>query len=57
MGKSLGTGPATHVAACRSPRALILVTPFTSIRDCVMDILGNFTKYLIADRFRNIDKI
>ena len=57
MGKSLGTGPATHIASHRNPRALILVTPFTSIRECVMDILGKFTKYLIADRFRNIDKI
>ena len=57
MGKSLGTGPATHLAAHRNPRALILVTPFLSIRECVMDIIGGFCKYIIADKFKNIEKI
>ena len=57
MGKSLGTGPATHIAAHRNPRALILVTPFISIRECVIDIIGSFCKYLMTDKFRNIDKI
>lgn len=57
LGKSLGTGPSTHLAAHRNPRALILVTPYTSIRECVGDLMGFLSKYLIAERFRNIDKI
>ena len=57
MGKSIGSGPATHLASHRNPRGLILITPYTSIRDCVVDLLGSFFKYLVAEKFRNIDKI
>lgn len=31
MGESLGSGPATYVAASRSAKALVLVSPYTSI--------------------------
>lgn len=57
MGKSLGSGPACHLASHRNPCSLILITPYTSIRDCAVDLIGSFCKYLVNDKFRNIDLI
>ena len=33
------------------------MSPYTSIRDVVKELAGSLAQYLIADRFRNIDKI
>ena len=55
MGKSLGSGLACHLASHRNPSSLILITPYTSIRECAVDLVGRFCKYMIKDRFRNID--
>ena len=57
MGKSIGSGPATHIASHRNPRGLILITPYTSIRDCVKDLVGKFFKYMVKEKFINVDKI
>ena len=32
FGRSMGSGPATHVASVRRPAALLLMSPFKSIR-------------------------
>lgn len=36
---------------------LILMSPYTSIRDAVRDIAGNWATYLVAERFKNIEEI
>ena len=33
MGRSIGTGPACYLTGITNPRAAILISPFTSIRD------------------------
>lgn len=40
IGKSLGSGPACHLASHRNPSCLILVTPYTSIAECAGDLIG-----------------
>lgn len=55
-GRSIGTGPAVYLAAKRDPAGLVLISPFKSIRETAGSILG-FFKFIIADRFRNIDMI
>lgn len=55
MGRSIGTGPATWLAAKKIVSSLILVSPFTSLRGVVKDLVGNFAKYLIKERFDNAD--
>ncbi len=55
-GRSIGSGPAVYLAANRSPCALILISPFKSIRETASSILGVF-KFIIAERFKNIDII
>ena len=41
MGRSIGSGPATWLAAHETIRSLILVSPFTSIRAVVKHVAGS----------------
>ncbi len=54
FGRSLGSAPAVYLSANRKPNGLILMSPFTSIRDIAQDLVGNFFKYLISNRFDNL---
>lgn len=40
FGRSIGTGPASIVASERDPCALLLMSPFKSIRDIVKEQAG-----------------
>lgn len=55
FGRSIGSGPATLVAAKRNPCALLLMSPFKSIRDIIHQQAGSILQYVVSDRFRNID--
>lgn len=58
LGKSLGSGPATDLAAERAPALLVLETPFTSIADVARwRFPGLPVEALIQDRFDNLSKI
>jgi len=57
FGRSMGSGPATHLASVRKPGALLLMSSFKSIRAIAEDQAGKYLKFLIQDRFNNIDKI
>lgn len=57
FGRSIGSGPATHLAANRRPCSLLLMSPFKSIREIVKEQAGSVLQYVISDRFRNIDEI
>lgn len=56
FGRSIGTGPATHVASLRNPGMLVLMSAFTSIKDVVKHN-ACMLSFMVAERFRNIDKI
>ena len=57
FGRSIGTGPATWLAANKNPGLLILMSAFTSIRKVVKHIAGSFAQYIIKERFKNINTI
>eukprot|EP00347_Sterkiella_histriomuscorum_P012039 403370124 len=57
FGRSIGSGPATFLAAQFNPCSLLLMSPFKSIRDIVLGQAGKLASQLINDRFRNIDLI
>lgn len=57
FGRSMGSGPATHVASKRNPACLLLMSAFKSIRAIAQDQAGSILQYLIQDRFRNVEKI
>lgn len=47
FGRSMGSGPATHISSVRKPGALLLMSAFKSIRSVAQDQAGNLLKYLI----------
>ena len=56
MGRSLGSGPSTHLAAKFNPGCLILVSPYTSIKSVASDKVG-FLSHLLAQQFDNLSKM
>ena len=40
FGRSMGSGPATELAALKDPGALLLMSAYTSIRNVVRHIAG-----------------
>ena len=58
MGRSLGSGVATAVAACRPVERLILVTPYDSIARVAADHYGWApVRWLIRDRFDSVSRM
>ena len=57
MGRSLGSGPAVHLAAysCntleRKPGALILVSAFEDISSLVTAMMGKVAGFMVRNRF------
>lgn len=37
FGRSIGSGPATYLASKHKPGCLVLMSPFTSLKDAVRD--------------------
>ena len=56
LGRSLGSGPATYLASEHQLGALILMSPYTSIR-CVAATKVSILSYLLPDQFNNLARI
>jgi len=58
LGSSIGTGIASHVAATAHPKALVLLSPYTSLKDLVgeMPFFGYLSPFLWY-RFPTLDNI
>lgn len=56
-GRSIGTGPALFICSKRKPAGLILMSPFTSIQAVAEVRVGKLLKFLISERFINIEYI
>ena len=58
LGRSLGSGIATYIAANRQVDKLILVTPFDSIENVAKDIYWMFpVSWMIKDRYRSSGRV
>jgi len=58
FGRSMGSGPATYLASKNKAFSLLLMSPYTSIKDVSRSLLGKFSFLLtpiVYERFRNID--
>jgi pimeloyl-ACP methyl ester carboxylesterase len=55
----MGSGPAVKLAAHYGDKipALILISPFTTLKNAVKSLFGSITSYLVRERFENIDTI
>jgi fermentation-respiration switch protein FrsA (DUF1100 family) len=54
FGRSMGSGPATYLAANYRPGALILMSPYTSIRNVVRSKVGWALSLMVAEHFDNL---
>ena len=52
FGRSIGSAPATYLCSERKPGALILMSPFTSVRAVAENLVGTLIKYLVSERYR-----
>ena len=57
FGRSIGSGPASHLASKKTIGALVLMSAFTSIKSATKDIAGTWAKFLIKERFDNLKAI
>lgn len=56
----MGSGPATHLASIKNGYSLLLMSPYTSIKDVSKSLFGRMSFLitpLVYERFRNIDAI
>ena len=56
-GRSIGSGPACHLAATFNPRCLILISPIKSVNHIARKICGRLADILIEERFNNIEVV
>ncbi len=55
MGRSIGTGPASHLASMYpSLGGIFLISPFSSIKAVAKSLLGNQLPILLRDQFKNL---
>jgi hypothetical protein len=57
FGRSLGSGPSTHLASKFNPGALILMSGYTSIGDIVKSKVGGLLSYIVEERFENAKRM
>jgi len=55
FGRSIGSSPSCYIASKRNPAGVILMSPFTSIKQVAKDLVGRFLALAVAERFRNVD--
>ena len=55
FGRSIGSGPACHLASKFHPLLVMLLSPFKSLREAIGSISFSFLSYLFKERFKNID--
>lgn len=57
VGRSLGTGVAVELARSVPARAVVLVSPYTSITDMGRSLVGPLAPLLVRDRFDSLAKL
>ena len=57
LGRSIGTGAATELAKSKEIGVLALVSPFTSLKDVVKEMIGGVFKHFLKERFNNMENI
>lgn len=55
----MGSGPTSYLASIKNPNSLLLMSPYTSIRDAAKALFGwaSFLSVIVYEKFRNIDTI
>ena len=56
VGRSLGTGPVIELATRCRVGCMVLISPFSSIKEVVKNMVGSFGQLFIKQRFDNLSK-
>lgn len=56
-GRSIGSGPACHLAAKFNPLALLLISPIKSVQSIARSMCGGLANLIIEERFDNLAKV
>ena len=56
VGRSIGSGPAVHLASMFNVGGLILLSPFLSLCEAVHDLYGSIAASLLKERFNNKER-
>ena len=57
VGRSVGCSVATYIAKHRQPGFTVLMSPFKSLKQAAVAIVGNFLSNFIADRMDNAEML
>lgn len=59
FGRSMGSGPTSYLSSIKQPHSLLLMSPYTSIKEAAKSLLGwaSFLTVIVYEKFRNIDAI
>jgi fermentation-respiration switch protein FrsA (DUF1100 family) len=58
IGRSMGTGPACAIAAeFKSIAALVLLSPYTSLKAATRSYMGSLLSFLVRERFDNLNAV
>ena len=53
----MGSGPASMLAGDFDPRALILVSAYTSVKQAAAQVAGSFLAFFLSEHFNNVESI
>jgi fermentation-respiration switch protein FrsA (DUF1100 family) len=53
----MGSGPASLLAAEFNPRALILVSAYTTVKQAAAQVAGSFLAFFLSEHFNNIESL
>ena len=55
----MGSGPTSYLSSIKNPHSLLLMSPYTSIKEAAKSMLGwaSFLSVIVYEKFRNIDSI
>ena len=53
----MGSGPATLLSSTYRPRALILMSAYTSIKHVAQNVAGKVLGWFVANHFNNLERI
>lgn len=55
-GRSIGSGPACHLAAKYNPKALLLLMPIKNVKSIARLLAGRLVDLVMEERFNNIGR-
>lgn len=55
FGRSMGSGPSSMLANMFKPRGLVLMSPYTTVKDVAVNVAGKFLSLFISEHFNNLE--